>query len=138
VEQGFDKLFSYDRQQSESFDYHNTMKNGSISEQAKLQEQEIQSSESKAGINQGSNQENLLSINLENKRTIHISIKQENNILTNPSFEQKNNQLSDSFISIVPSGIIFPSNYEEQMSKSKKKKKRKDTNYRLTIYLNKK
>ncbi len=26
VEQGFDKLFSYDRQQSESFDYHNTMK----------------------------------------------------------------------------------------------------------------
>ena len=125
VEQGFDKLFSYDRQQSESFDYHNTMKNGSISEQAKLQEQEIQSSESKAGINQGSNQENLLSINLENKGTIHISIKQENNTLTNPSFDQKNNQLSDSFISIVPSGIIFPSNYEEQMSKSKKKKKKK-------------
>ena len=125
VEQGFDKLFSYDRQQSESFDYHNTMKNGSISEQAKLQEQEIQSSESKAGVNQGSNQENLLSINLENKGRIHISIKQENNTLTNPSFEQKNNQLSDSFISIVPSGIIFPSNYEEQMSKSKKKKKKK-------------
>ena len=125
MEQGFDKLFSYDRQQSESFDYHNTMKNGSISEQTKLQEQEIQSSESKAGINQGSNQENLLSINLENKGTIHISIKQENNTLTNPSFDQKNNQLSDSFISIVPSGIIFPSNYEEQMSKSKKKKKKK-------------
>ena len=125
VEQGFDKLFSYDRQQSESFDYHNTMKNGSISEQAKLQEQEIQSSESKAGVNQGSNQENLLSINLENKGTIHISIKQENNTLTNPSFEQKNNQLSDSFISIVPSGIIFPSNYEEQISKSKKKKRYK-------------
>ena len=30
AEQGFDKLFGYNRQQSESFDYHNTMKNGSI------------------------------------------------------------------------------------------------------------
>lgn len=26
VEQGFDRLFNYDRQQSESFDYHNTIK----------------------------------------------------------------------------------------------------------------
>lgn len=39
AEQGFDKLFNYNRQQSESFDYRNTMKNGSISEQLKLQEQ---------------------------------------------------------------------------------------------------
>ena len=37
AEQGFDKLFSYDRKQSESFDYHNTIKNGSISNQLKLQ-----------------------------------------------------------------------------------------------------
>lgn len=39
AEQGFDKLFGYDRQQSESFDYHNIMKNGSISEQLELQNQ---------------------------------------------------------------------------------------------------
>lgn len=39
AEQSFDKLFDYDRQQSESFDYRNTMKNGSISEQLDLQEQ---------------------------------------------------------------------------------------------------
>lgn len=32
AEQGFDKLFGYDRQQFESFDYHNTMRNGSIFE----------------------------------------------------------------------------------------------------------
>lgn len=31
TEQGFDKLFGYQRQQSESFDYHNTMKNSCIS-----------------------------------------------------------------------------------------------------------
>ena len=36
AEQGFDKLFCYNRQQSESFDYHNTMKNNSVSEQLKL------------------------------------------------------------------------------------------------------
>ena len=31
VEQGFDKLFGYQRQQTEYFDYHNAMKNSSIS-----------------------------------------------------------------------------------------------------------
>lgn len=33
VEQGFNKLFNYNRQQIESFDYYNTMKNSTISEQ---------------------------------------------------------------------------------------------------------
>ena len=59
VEQGFDKLFGYDRQQSESFDYHNTMKNGSIPELLKLQEQqkqELQSNERQIEINQDNNQ----------------------------------------------------------------------------------
>ena len=58
AEQGFDKLFSYDRKQTESFDYLNTMKNGSISEQFKLQKQEFQVNERKIEINQGNNQEN--------------------------------------------------------------------------------
>ena len=42
VEQGFDKLFGYDHQQSESFVYYSMMKNNSLTEQLKLQEQEIQ------------------------------------------------------------------------------------------------
>ena len=41
AEQGFNKLFGYDRQQSESFNYHNTMKNNSIFEQLKQQEVQI-------------------------------------------------------------------------------------------------
>jgi hypothetical protein len=41
VENGFDKLFGYNRRLTESFEYYNTMKNGSISEQLKMQEQEI-------------------------------------------------------------------------------------------------
>lgn len=38
VEKGFDKLFNYDRQLSESFEYYNTIKNGSIIDQIKMQE----------------------------------------------------------------------------------------------------
>ena len=56
VEKGFDNLFYYNRQQIESFNYQNTMKNGSISEQIKLQEQKIQSCERKIDVNQDSNQ----------------------------------------------------------------------------------
>ncbi|NDV67767.1 clindamycin resistance transfer factor BtgB [Dysgonomonas sp. 216] len=41
AEQGFDKLFGYKRELSESFEYYNTMKNGSISEQLEMQECEI-------------------------------------------------------------------------------------------------
>lgn len=38
VEKSFDKLFSYNRPMSESFEYYNTMKNGSIEEQIQMQE----------------------------------------------------------------------------------------------------
>lgn len=38
VEIGFDKLFNYSRPLDESFEYYNTMKNGSITEQIKMQE----------------------------------------------------------------------------------------------------
>lgn len=38
AEQGFDNLFNYVRPQDESFEYYNTMKNGSITEQIRIQE----------------------------------------------------------------------------------------------------
>jgi hypothetical protein len=41
VERGFDRLFGYDRQLSESFEHYNTMKNGTIAEQLNIQEQII-------------------------------------------------------------------------------------------------
>lgn len=134
AEQGFDKLFGYDRQQTESFDYQNVMKNGSISEQFELQEQEIQSSERKTEINQDSNQENLFSINLENKEASnqafntnpHIFTPQENNTSINPPFYNKNNQTSNSFISFISSQKAdFQFNSEEQIPKLKKRKKQK-------------
>lgn len=38
AEKGFDKLFSYNRSLDESFEYYNTMKNGTIAEQIRMQE----------------------------------------------------------------------------------------------------
>lgn len=38
AEKGFDKLFEYDRPINESFEYYNTMTNGTIAEQIKIQE----------------------------------------------------------------------------------------------------
>jgi len=45
AEQGFDKLFSYNRPLSESFEYYNTMKNGSIADQLNMQEKVIKQSQ---------------------------------------------------------------------------------------------
>lgn len=101
AELGFDKLFGYDRQQTESFDYQNVIKNCSISEQLNLQKQDIQSDERKIEVDQNSN--------IENKKT------------SNQALNQESNQASDSFISFVSSGAGFQYNLEEQISKPKKK-----------------
>lgn len=80
AEQGFDKLFDYKRQLVESFDYCNTMKNGTIFERLNLQGQELQSNDKKTAIDQDSNQENLFSIKLESKEIGHTSCNTGNNI----------------------------------------------------------
>lgn len=41
AEKGFDRLFNHDRQLTESFEYYNTMKNGSISDQLEMQKREL-------------------------------------------------------------------------------------------------
>ena len=74
AEQGFDKLFGYDRQLSESFEYSNTMKNGSIDDKLKMQEQELQepkqyfTDEKKKEVLQSSEKENVISCNLDSKQ----------------------------------------------------------------------
>lgn len=128
AEQGFDKLFGYNRQQTESFDYRNTIKNGSVNEQLRLHKQEIQFSEIK--INQDNNHENCFSANLENKEANNlffkidtcIAKKQESHISANPSFSQENNSASDSFISFVPLRTDLPFNHEEQIPKKKNRR----------------
>lgn len=41
TEQGFDRLFGYNRQLSETFEYCNTMKNGSMTDKLRMQEREL-------------------------------------------------------------------------------------------------
>lgn len=79
AEQGFDKLFNYQRQHAESFDYHNMMRKNSIYEQLKRQEQDLQSDEEKAEIIQDGNQENLFSFDIENKKAGNQVFKTPNN-----------------------------------------------------------
>ncbi len=130
AEQGFDKLFGYNRQLSESFDYYNTIKKSSIFEQLKLQKQDVQPSENKTKTHQNRNIENLFSINLENWATnnqttnanTYISNQQETNISISSSFNKDNNQISDLSTSFTPLRIDFLSISEEQIPKHKEKR----------------
>lgn len=125
VEQGFDKLFDYDRQRSESFEYYNTMKNGSIYEQFKLQEYELQSSERKTEIDQDKNPENMKASNQIFNTDNNNYIKQENYVTTSYN-NQKEKQSSNTFITITSSCIEAPSSKtqpEYLITKSFKKKK---------------
>ena len=109
LEQGFDKLFNYNRQPKESFTYRNTMTNGSISEQFKLQELDSQSCERKIAISQDSNQENLFSVNLENKEASN----------------QKDSQVYNTFNIFGLAGTYSSFSEEQLLKRPKKKKKRK-------------
>ena len=109
LEQGFDKLFNYNRQPKESFTYRNTMTNGSISEQFKLQELDSQSCERKIAISQDSNQENLFSVNLENKEASN----------------QKDSQVYNTFNIFGFAGTYSSFSEEQILKRPKKKKKRK-------------
>ena len=115
AEEGFDKLFDYDRQLSESFDYYNTMKNGSISEQVGLQNQ-IFTAQKEKEVFQSSEKENNISYNFDNK--------EENRHSNN----QQHNSSDDSLLSIFSLGNGNNNNAtpteELQVQKHKKKKKK--------------
>ena len=114
AEQGFDKLFSYDRQLSESFDYHNTMKNGYISEQLELQNQDF-TGEKKTETFQSCEKENMISCNIDSK------------VDNKHSYNQQNNIGSDSLLSIfsLGEGNNNAAPVEELQAQKRKKKKKK-------------
>lgn len=123
AEQGFDKLFGHNRQLSKSFEYANTMKNGSIGKKLNMQEQELKEpkqyfiGEKKKEIFQSSEKENMLSCNLDSK----TDKKQ--------SYNQQNNSSGNSLLSIFSLGdgnnCDATSTKELQAQKRKKKKKKR-------------
>lgn len=114
AEQGFDKLFGYDRQQSETFDFHNTMKNSSISEQLEIQNQNF-TGEKKKEIFQSGEKENNISCNLDRKT--------ENRHSNN----QQNNSGSDSLLSIfsLGDGNNYGATQKDELRAQKRKKKKR-------------
>jgi hypothetical protein len=118
AEKGFDKLFSYDRKLSESFEYYNTMKNGSITDQVKMQERQI-ADERKM------NECSQVGMNADKQTNISEN-KQENNLSNNNENKQGSNTTDLGLSSVL--GLLTPdvnSKEEEQISMRIKKKKPK-------------
>ncbi|KAA6323105.1 hypothetical protein EZS27_027420 [termite gut metagenome] len=119
AEKGFDNLFKHDRQLTESFEYYNTMKNGSITDKLKMQERQI-----------SGEKENKQPVNIENK----VENKHENKIEDYQSVNQENKKeniqnsnQSDLDLSSV-SGLLTldtGDKEEEQLPVKRKKKKPK-------------
>ena len=114
AEQGFDKLFGYDRQQAESFDYHNTMKNSSIFEQLAIQEQQF-TGEKKSEVQQSGEKVNKISCNLDSKED------------NKHSYIQQNNSSDDSLLSIFSfgDGNNYNATSAEELQAQKRKRKKK-------------
>ncbi|KAA6306103.1 hypothetical protein EZS27_042241, partial [termite gut metagenome] len=111
TESGFDKLFGYGRDIRETFEYCNTMKNGSIAEKLKMQELELCAGEKKKDFTPM--QEEKLSTVPETTQTAEIYNE------------------AESLVSAIGSLLPFDthSDYDENMTEylrqfKKKKKKR--------------
>ena len=121
AEQGFDKLFSYNRQLSESFEYSNTMKNGNIDDKLRMQEQELKepkqyfTGEKKKDVFQSSEKENNISCNLDSRAD------------KKHFYNQHNNGSGDSLLSIfsLGEGNNNATPVEELQAQERKKKKKR-------------
>lgn len=136
VEKGFDKLFGYHRQLSETFEYCNTMKNGNITDKLQMQERELKSPEQsftgdKKKIVDVQTDENIKAQTNTNLKTFSdASIQQQISTTVNQSTNNSVGQSSDgdalsSLFSILPSASDINPTDEQQPLKSKKKKKRR-------------
>jgi hypothetical protein len=115
AEQGFDKLFDYKRELTETFEYCNTMKNGNISDQLDMQEKQI-ADERKNTNMQISNDADKV----ENKFADFQENNHSNNIENKQSFNIPDLGLSSAL------GLLTPdvNNQEEEQSPMKRKKKK--------------
>ena len=121
AEQGFNKLFGYNRQLSESFEYANIMKNGNIEDKLKMQEQILKepkqyfTGENKKDVQKSSEKENMISYSPDSKQD------------NKHSFNQSDSRNGDSLLSIF--SLIDGNNYDatlaEDLQAQKRKKKKK-------------
>ena len=119
AEKGFDRLFGYNRQLSETFEYCNTMKNGSLPDKMKMQEQELKTPQKSIFVDTTDETHKSVGTNIQ-------TFGQLNGQPAKHSIEQ--HELS-SLLSILPSVADVGSNVnpedEQPLRKPKKKKKRR-------------
>lgn len=108
VEKGFDKLFGYERQLTETFGYCNTMKNGSVTDKLRMQEKEL----IKADIQPS----NHIQLNID----VNTSVSQQ----VSTSITKNAGDILSSLFSILPSGAEN-NNVDEPLIKPKKKRKKR-------------
>ncbi len=127
AEQGFNKLFGYKRELTESFEYCNTMKNGSISEQLNMQERQISNERKNTDMQTGRNTDKQEELT-ENK----VAYKQDNSNLNIQSVNQENKKEDKQSINLPDLGLssalglLTPDvNHEEEKIPVKKKIKKK-------------
>jgi len=114
AEQGFDKLFGYQRQLTESFEYYNTMKNGSIPEQLKMQEWQINETE----------------VQPANQLNVGTAIQPDIPTLQQSDNKQPNINVPDLGLSSV-FGLLTPDvNKEDEQIPMKRKKKKPKRGFR--------
>jgi hypothetical protein len=119
VEKGFDKLFNYDRQLTESFEYYNTMKNRSITDKLKMQERQI-----------SSEKENKQPVNIENKVENKIEYYQSENQENKKENIQNSNHSDLGLSSVLGLLTLDTSNKEEEQIPVKRKKKKPQQGFR--------
>lgn len=116
VEQRFDKLFGYERQLTESFDYHNTIKNSSMNDKLKMQDYELQQPEKSFSDHKNRTTGPNISAQLQ----ISVAVNNQNKNDSNQSTCLKG--LSSLFSTRPPTTDVF-SPGETPPSKMKKKRK---------------
>lgn len=127
VEQGFDKLLGYNRQQKESFDYHNTIRNSAISEQKNCKSKNFNSMKEKLlSIKIAIKKTRFLSIMATRRLTAYLSIQTEK--VTSklpPSTQQSAKQYFCLFAPFyhVSSRLLSNSNISKEQIPNKPKKK---------------
>ena len=116
VEKGFDKLFGYNRQLSETFEYCNTIKNGSIVDKLRMQERELNTPEQNFAGEKKKEKEDLQMGRYVDKQADMIESKFAN--------KQDSNSTDLGLSSVF--GVLTPdkNNWEEEQVPVKKKKKK--------------
>ena len=122
VEKGFDKLFGYNRQLSETFEYCNAMRNGSLTDKLKMQEKEIADTTVQQQVSTSAQQQT----NQPANQPIDKSVNQPTNESAKQSFNLDN---GGSLLSVFSSGtdnsLISDEIEEQKLRKLVKKKKQR-------------